>query len=99
MWSERVGDWAPRSNKEEEEEGEEGEEGGEEEEEEEKPKGRGKAALKGKTAAVKYTPLEQQYLAIKKSNPDLILMVEHGYRYRFFGEDAEVAILNFFCAD
>ena len=39
-------------------------------------------------AAVKYTPLEQQVLALKKSRPDALLMVECGYRLRFFGEDA-----------
>ena len=38
-----------------------------------------------------YTPLEQQFLAIKAKHPDTILLVECGYRYRFFGEDAEVA--------
>ena len=40
---------------------------------------------------VKYTPLEQQFMAIKASHPDAILFIECGYRYRFFGEDAEVA--------
>jgi hypothetical protein len=41
--------------------------------------------------AVKYTPLEQQYVAIKASFPDAVLFMECGYRYRFFGADAEVA--------
>lgn len=38
-----------------------------------------------------YTPLEQQYIAIKAKFPDAVLFVECGYKYRFFGEDAEIA--------
>jgi DNA mismatch repair ATPase MutS len=34
--------------------------------------------------------MEQQFLDIKLKNPKVVLMTEHGYRYRFFGEDAEV---------
>jgi len=41
--------------------------------------------------SVQYTPLEQQYLSVKASHPDTILFVECGYKYRFFGKDAEVA--------
>ncbi|XP_057952533.1 DNA mismatch repair protein MSH3 isoform X2 [Malania oleifera] len=41
--------------------------------------------------AVKYTPLEQQVVDLKKRYPDVLLMIEVGYKYRFFGEDAEVA--------
>lgn len=37
-----------------------------------------------------YTPLEQQYMEIKEQHKDTILCVECGYKYRFFGEDAEV---------
>lgn len=37
-----------------------------------------------------YTPLEQQYLQIKEQHKDALLAVECGYKYRFFGEDAEV---------
>ncbi|XP_054786592.1 DNA mismatch repair protein MSH3 isoform X2 [Prosopis cineraria] len=40
---------------------------------------------------VKYTPLEQQVVELKSKYPDVLLMVEVGYKYRFFGEDAEVA--------
>ena len=42
-------------------------------------------------ACVRYTPLEQQFLAIKAKYPDTLLFVECGYKYRFFGEDAEIA--------
>lgn len=38
----------------------------------------------------KYTPLERQFIDVKDAHPDVIIMVEHGYRYRFFGHDAEV---------
>lgn len=37
-----------------------------------------------------YTPLEKQVVEIKEKNPDVLLFVECGYKYRFFGEDAEV---------
>lgn len=39
----------------------------------------------------KYTPLEQQYMEIKEQQPDAVLLVECGYKYRFFGTDAEVS--------
>ncbi|BAT94198.1 hypothetical protein LR48_Vigan02g212900 [Vigna angularis] len=38
-----------------------------------------------------YTPLEQQVLHLRAKHPDVLLMVEVGYRYRFFGQDAENA--------
>ena len=38
----------------------------------------------------KYTPLEQQFVDLKEKYPDAILFVECGYKYRFFGDDAEV---------
>ncbi|OUM58699.1 hypothetical protein PIROE2DRAFT_15964 [Piromyces sp. E2] len=37
-----------------------------------------------------YTPLEQQYLEIKKNNPNMLLAIEVGYKYRFFDNDALV---------
>ena len=43
-----------------------------------------------------YTPMELQFLEVKAKYPDVILFVECGYRYRFFGEDAEV-IFQIFC--
>lgn len=45
---------------------------------------------------VKYTPLEQQFVDIKAQNPDVILFVQSGYKYRFFGEDAEVNYVLFY---
>lgn len=47
------------------------------------------AADSGK--GIKYTPLEQQVVDIRKEYPDTLLIVECGYRMRFFGEDAVVA--------
>ncbi|KAI3836343.1 hypothetical protein MKW92_046063 [Papaver armeniacum] len=42
-------------------------------------------------AGERYTPLEQQVVELKSQYPDVVLMIEVGYRYRFFGEDAEIA--------
>ncbi|XP_060057082.1 DNA mismatch repair protein Msh3 isoform X2 [Erinaceus europaeus] len=46
-----------------------------------------------------YTPLELQYIEMKQQQRDAILCVECGYKYRFFGEDAEIAAreLNIYC--
>ncbi|XP_055481627.1 DNA mismatch repair protein Msh3 [Psammomys obesus] len=46
-----------------------------------------------------YTPLELQYIDMKQQHKDAILCVECGYKYRFFGEDAEIAAreLNIYC--
>ena len=38
----------------------------------------------------KLTPLEEQVTELKRRHPHLLLFVECGYRYRFFGTDAEV---------
>ncbi|XP_073243311.1 DNA mismatch repair protein Msh3-like isoform X3 [Porites lutea] len=60
------------------------------------PNGSKSFNLKPKLA---YTPLELQFVEVKSNYPDVILFVECGYRYRFFGEDAEIAAkeLNIFC--
>lgn len=42
------------------------------------------------TASTKLTPLERQYVEIKKQYPDTLLLIEVGYKFRFFGEDAKV---------
>ncbi|NXI39218.1 MSH3 protein, partial [Galbula dea] len=46
-----------------------------------------------------YTPLELQFIDMKKQYKDAVLCVECGYKYRFFGEDAEIAAkeLNIYC--
>ncbi|KAK1232280.1 Mismatch repair protein msh3 [Marasmius sp. AFHP31] len=38
-----------------------------------------------------YTPLEKQVLQLQKENVGTLLMVEVGYKYKFFGDDAKVA--------
>ncbi|BGP37749.1 Mismatch repair protein msh3 [Rhodotorula kratochvilovae] len=64
---------------------------------------KGSAAAKKDAAPaggkVKYTPLEQQVLALRKANPGVLLIVEVGYKFRFFGEDAQAAsrVLNIAC--
>uniref|UniRef100_A0A8C8RNX1 DNA mismatch repair protein MSH3 n=1 Tax=Pelusios castaneus TaxID=367368 RepID=A0A8C8RNX1_9SAUR len=46
-----------------------------------------------------YTPLELQVIEMKEQYKDVILCVECGYKYRFFGKDAEIAAreLNIYC--
>ncbi|OBT91331.1 mismatch repair protein msh3 [Pseudogymnoascus verrucosus] len=48
-----------------------------------------KGARKG--AKSKLTPMEIQFLDIKRKHLDAILIVEVGYKFKFFGEDARVA--------
>lgn len=60
----------------------------EDDEEPAKPAPKGKATKKGGS---KLTPLEKQVIDIKKKHMDTILVVEVGYKFRFFGEDARVA--------
>ncbi|KAJ1532088.1 hypothetical protein ONE63_000717 [Megalurothrips usitatus] len=44
-----------------------------------------------KVGKIKYTPLEQQVVDLWEQNPGVLLFVECGYKYRFFGNDAEIA--------
>ncbi|XP_060571566.1 DNA mismatch repair protein Msh3-like [Ruditapes philippinarum] len=53
-------------------------------------KKRGKLKSSG-GLSVKYTPLEQQYLEFREKYQDAVLFIECGYKYRFFGKDAEIA--------
>jgi DNA mismatch repair protein MSH3 len=55
-------------------------------EEEEQPK-RKSASSKG---SGKLTPMEKQYLEIKRKHLDKIIAYQVGYKYRFFGEDARI---------
>jgi DNA mismatch repair protein MSH3 len=45
----------------------------------------------GKKGGGKLTPMEKQIIEIKRKHMDTILLVEVGYKYRFFGEDARIA--------
>lgn len=44
-----------------------------------------------KKGASKLTPMEKQVIEIKKAHMDTLLVVEVGYKFRFFGEDARIA--------
>ncbi|OTB03801.1 hypothetical protein M426DRAFT_321512 [Hypoxylon sp. CI-4A] len=65
-------------------------EDGDDGEEEEPPppptKGKKKGAKTGKL-----TPMEIQFLDIKRKHMDTLLIVEVGYKFKFFGEDARIA--------
>lgn len=52
---------------------------------------KGKAKPSSKKEASKLTPLEKQVIDIKRKHPDTVLVVEVGYKFRFFGEDARTA--------
>lgn len=49
------------------------------------------ASNKKKATTKKLTPMERQIIDIKKKHKDTILVVEVGYKFQFFGEDARVA--------
>ena len=56
-----------------------------------KPAAKGKSGAATRRGASKLTPMERQYLDIKRKHLDTILIVEVGYKFKFFGEDARVA--------
>ncbi|KAH9888285.1 muts domain V-domain-containing protein [Xylariomycetidae sp. FL2044] len=61
-----------------------------EEPDEEEPPPTTKAKRKGAKTG-KLTPMEIQFLDIKRKHMDTVLIVEVGYKFKFFGEDARVA--------
>lgn len=61
------------------------------EEEEALPKPAKKKGATTKKGGPKLTPMEKQVLEIKRKNPGTLLVVEVGYKFRFFGEDARTA--------
>ncbi|KAL4774238.1 DNA mismatch repair protein msh3 [Aspergillus nidulans var. acristatus] len=67
---------------------EEAAEGDEDDETPQPVQPKGKAGKKG---GGKLTPMEKQVIEIKKKHMDTILLIEVGYKFRFFGEDARVA--------
>jgi DNA mismatch repair protein MSH3 len=70
--------------------GEEGE--GEEDEEEDEPASKPAKGKKGAaTKKTKLTPMELQYLEIKRKHLDTVIVMEVGYKFKFFGEDARTA--------
>jgi DNA mismatch repair protein MSH3 len=66
------------------------EEGDDDEEDEEEARPAKKGPKKGAKTG-KLTPMELQVLDIKRKHMDTLLIIEVGYKFRFFGEDARVA--------
>jgi hypothetical protein len=75
------------------------EDDGNEEAEEEITKAPSRAKSGVKKGGSKLTPMEKQVIDIKNKHLDTILVVEVGYKFRFFGEDARIAAkeLSIFC--
>lgn len=67
----------------------EAEEGEEDEEPAPPPPTKGKGAAK--KGGSKLTPMEKQVIEIKRKHMDTLLVIEVGYKFRFFGEDARIA--------
>lgn len=65
----------------------------EEEDEDEPPAkpAKGKKGAAAKKTGSKLTPMELQYLDIKRKHLDTVVVMEVGYKYKFFGEDARTA--------
>ncbi|KAL1839529.1 hypothetical protein VTJ49DRAFT_1431 [Mycothermus thermophilus] len=78
--------------------GEDDEGAGEDAEEEEDATPVAKTKKKGAKTG-KLTPMEIQFLDIKRKHMDTVLVVEVGYKFRFFGEDARTAakVLSIVC--
>lgn len=66
------------------------EEGDGEEDEEDTTTSKAKTRKKGAKTG-KLTPMEMQFLEIKRQHPDTLLIMEVGYKFRFLGEDARIA--------
>lgn len=64
-------------------------EGDEDDEPAPPPRSKGKGAAK--KGGSKLTPLEKQVIEIKRKHMDTVLVIEVGYKFRFFGEDARIA--------
>ena len=56
-----------------------------------KASAKGKKSVAAKKGGSKLTPMEKQFLEIKRNHLDTILIVEVGYKFKFFGEDARIA--------
>ena len=51
-----------------------------------------RSTTKGKgKKSTKLTPMEKQVIDIKQAHQDTLMVVEVGYKFRFFGEDARIA--------
>ena len=56
-----------------------------------KPAAKGRSGVSAKKGASKLTPMEKQFLDIKRKHMDTLLIMEVGYKYKFWGEDARIA--------
>ncbi|KAF1838599.1 DNA mismatch repair protein MSH3 [Decorospora gaudefroyi] len=70
-----------------------GDEGEAEEDEDDEPPPKPTKGKKGAASKKpnKLTPMEIQYLDIKRKHLDTVIVMEVGYKYKFFGEDARTA--------
>eukprot|EP00045_Choanoeca_perplexa_P010758 m.111402 g.111402 ORF g.111402 m.111402 type:complete len:1062 (+) comp15382_c0_seq4:58-3243(+) len=59
-----------------------------------------RAHLLAQARTAKLTPLEKQYVDLKCQHPDAVLLLEVGYKYQFFGDDAQIAsnVLSIVCS-
>ncbi|KAJ9655158.1 Mismatch repair protein msh3 [Neophaeococcomyces mojaviensis] len=67
------------------------EDGGEDDEDETPEPARPTPKGKGSKKGAKLTPMEKQVIEVKQAHTDTLLVVEVGYKFRFFGEDARIA--------
>lgn len=56
-----------------------------------KPASKGRKGATAKKGASKLTPMEKQFLDIKQKHLDTLMIMEVGYKFKFWGEDARVA--------
>lgn len=55
------------------------------------PTTKGRKVASIKKGASKLTPMEKQFLDIKQKHMDTLMVMEVGYKYKFWGEDARIA--------
>ena len=55
------------------------------------PATKGRKGVTVKKGASKLTPMEKQFLEIKRKHMDTLMVMEVGYKYKFWGEDARIA--------
>lgn len=62
-------------------------------------KSKGKSKATDPDSGPTYTPLEKQILELKAAHPGVLLIIEVGYKLKFYGEDARIASkeLNIMC--
>ena len=56
-----------------------------------KPATKGRKGVVAKKGANKLTPMEKQFLEIKRKHMDTLMIMEVGYKFKFLGEDARIA--------